>query len=175
MPDSPHGRQVPDVPGLLQRHFDVAGERQADVVARAQRAGYQLSRQQLSKLAAGFNRCPEAETVRALAAGLRTTEREVWLAVGASLGLDVGTADLGDRIEPGFAGLPPDVQDAITLMLRSLTRAAAHPGPYAPAPGVTARGTEGEGPAVVRWPKAKAPSRRRAHPATDPEANGGRT
>jgi hypothetical protein len=161
MSENPHGGRVPDIPDLLQHHFDTTGEKQADVVARAQRAGCKLSRQQLSKFAAGLS-CPEPEAVRALAVGLHTTQRAVWLSVGASLGLELGAPQLADRIDPAAADLPGEVQDAFNLLLRSVGRNLER-GPYAPHPGVTPRDLEeGDGPRVVRWPKDQAPSQRRA-------------
>lgn len=158
MPEVPHGERVPDVSTLLQSHFDAHGEKQADVVARAQRRGHQLSRQQLSKLAAGLNRSPSPETVRALAAGLNTTERVVWLSIGATLGLDVGTSGMADRITAAADDIPAPVLDSVEMLLRALTREAARH-PYDPE--VAARETGDEAAGVVGFLKSEAPSQQR--------------
>lgn len=158
MTDNPHGERVPDVPGLLKRHLAATGEKQADVVARAQREGHRLSPQQLSKLAAGFNRCPEADTVRALAVGLRTSERRVWLAVGVSLGLDLGTTEFSDRIPPSAVTLPEEVQDAFVFLLRALSRSSRYASDPATEPD---REPNENGPRGYRWRDGPAERRNR--------------
>ena len=172
MLEVPHGGAVPDVRTLLQRHLDATGEKQADVVARAQRQGHQLSQQALSKLAKGETTTPKPDTVRALAIGLRTTERIVWLSIGATLGLDVGAASMADRIGTAADDISPEVLDSVEMLLRALTREASRH-PYDP--GVSPQEPGEDEPRVVRWPKAQAPSQRRTGVQGRPRDGGRRT
>lgn len=148
MSEPPHGGGVPDLPTLLQRHLTATGEKQSDVVARARRSGHHLSRQQLSKLVTGFNRCPDPATCRAIAAGLGVTERMVWLSIGASLGLAVGSPTFSDRLPETAGGLAEEVQDALMLLLRAMSRSLPA---YAPDPTVEPKTAAPDVPGPRGW------------------------
>lgn len=153
MPADAHANDVPDVPELLKRHQQATGEKQSDIVARATKAGFTLSRQTVSKLARGPKESPKSpETIRALAAGLRVTEKVVWLAFGKSLGLAIDQADLADRIPPSADDLPEEVQDALLMLMRAIARSAPvrRVGDLPPLPGEH-----------YYWPEEAAPSGRR--------------
>jgi hypothetical protein len=168
MPGPTHREDVPDVPELLRRHLDRTGEKQSDIVARANRAGYKITRQTISKLTAqGPKESPkDPDTIRALAAGLQVTEKEVWLAYGRSLGLDITQAELGDRMDPAADLLPDDIQDAFLLLVRATARHAAngrHDTPPPPLPEER-----------YTWPEESAPSgqRSRIHKTDDSRTRG---
>lgn len=123
MAEDAQADRVPDVPELLKLHTTSTGEKQSEIVARANRAGYTLSRQTVSKLAQGPKEPPkDPDTVRALAAGLRVTEKVVWMAYGKSIGLNIDQAALADRIPPTADDLAPEVQDALLQLMRAVAR-----------------------------------------------------
>lgn len=73
---------------------------------------------------------PTPSTIRAVARALGVTERQVWLAVGESLGLQVGERDsrLVQLLPPGTEELTDDATASVLAMIRVLlqqTRAAA--------------------------------------------------